>query len=109
MKPDLRYVHFGNSCGTTISRLTLEGNADYGRAHRTIRFYRGGAWQYSCCGCRIKKARHWARIHEACGRDPWDYVPLCISCHAIYDGKGKDVVVEQDEKGRFLKGRTRRR
>lgn len=82
MKPDPRYIHPGRACGITISHR--KDPADYNRAHKSVRYWRGAPWKYRCLFCG-EKAKQWARVHEGCGRDPWDYIALCITCHSYYD------------------------
>lgn len=58
--------------------------------HRVVRRARGKASDYPCWSCLengiVILADVWATIHGETGSDPWsDYVPLCNSCHRIYD------------------------
>lgn len=53
---------------------------------------RGKASKYQCVRCAengsAKQACDWAHLHTETGNDPWaDFVPLCRSCHKLYDSK----------------------
>jgi hypothetical protein len=54
--------------------------------HRHVRAVRGPAWKQTCGHCG-KPAADWATIHGHSGEQPDDYMPLCRSCHHIYDGR----------------------
>jgi len=57
----------------------------YKHMHRMVRRLRGPASECQCVRCP-RQAQVWAQVHTEDGTDPWaDYVPLCRSCHCIYD------------------------
>jgi hypothetical protein len=72
----------GCTCGR--HNKSISHTTDYFNMHRKIKYYRGRAAQYICIKCQ-KQAKHWAKVHGVSGFDPWDYVPMCISCHHAYD------------------------
>lgn len=58
----------------------------YRRMHRLVNRQRGPARVHDCSRCLVRKAHVWAQVHTETGLDPWaDYLPLCKSCHCIYD------------------------
>ena len=75
----------------------------YDGIHGRNRRFRGKAKEYSCKHCG-NMAEDWALIEPGSGenhysversgsslfvsKDPWDYMPLCKSCHGSYDKKG---------------------
>lgn len=73
-------------------------SASYNTLHQRIKHRRGGASKHTCMHC-VRRARHWAydhtdpdeRIGEDHGRtmtyslDPARYIPLCVSCHKLFD------------------------
>jgi hypothetical protein len=68
----------------------LKASTVYAYRHRNIRELRGPATQYECVRCTEygvgRQAKFWSTIHGADGFDYWaDYVPLCSSCHRLYD------------------------
>jgi len=77
--------------------------------HKQVRKLRGPASAQLCVRCE-GKARHWAQLHTEDGLDPWaDYVPLCMSCHQIYDrvNVGHQQTAETREKiASAARGRT---
>jgi hypothetical protein len=66
-------------------------SAEYRLNHRCVRAARGPAWQQTCEHCG-KQARDWATIHGCTGESPDDFMPLCKSCHQIYDGVRLPVI-----------------
>lgn len=83
-------------------------NISYSGMHFRVRHHRGKASLFDCCNDQcIKQARQWAMKQEAKrkikttlfdGRnnkareveyalDIEDYIPLCITCHNLYDKK----------------------
>lgn len=64
--------------------------SNYSTIHHRVFDKRGSAKDQICVkhaelGENIR-ADEWAQVHGTDGEDPWaDYVPLCISCHRIYD------------------------
>ena len=55
----------------------------YFGCHRRVRTERGRARDHVCaCGAA---ARHWAHIHGTDPADTQNYLPMCISCHRVYD------------------------
>lgn len=52
--------------------------------HARIRVERGVAREHMCTHCPCP-ATDWAHIHETDVRDPYNYMPLCRSCHRKYD------------------------
>lgn len=60
----------------------------YDARHYRVKRVRGPASAHQCVRCPAQ-ARDWAQIHTEDGEDPWaDYVPLCKSCHLVYDQSG---------------------
>jgi hypothetical protein len=59
-------------------------DAGYKSRHKRVYRARGSAKSHACDECG-NPARDWARIHERDGLDPYDYRPLCRSCHIRYD------------------------
>ena len=58
---------------------------DYAKKHYRVYRKYGKAKDYLCDHCD-GDARHWAHIHGTDGSNPdTDFMPLCISCHRIYD------------------------
>ena len=51
-----------------------------------MRAERGPAWKQICGHCG-KPAADWATIHGQSGERADDYMPLCRSCHHLYDGR----------------------
>lgn len=62
-----------------------EHPASYYVNHRRVRAELGPAWEYECAHCS-SRAMDWATIHERSGESPDDFMPLCKSCHNVYDG-----------------------
>ena len=55
--------------------------ANHNRVHRIL----GSATVHQCVRCP-RQAQEWAQIHTEDGTDPLtDYVPMCVSCHRLYD------------------------
>lgn len=52
--------------------------------HKRIYEVRGKAIEYYCEHCG-EDAQEWAQRHNTDGENPEDYIPLCCSCHQIYD------------------------
>lgn len=84
----------GPSKRTGTDNVAWKGDdAGYGSLHKRVRNARGKASEHDCVKCAEngmqKKADDWAQVHGEPGTDPWaDYVPLCHSCHMLYDGIG---------------------
>ena len=65
--------------------------ASYTAKHARVRRRRGLASTHECVRCledgKHRQANDWAMVHGETGDDVWaDYVPMCHSCHMIYDG-----------------------
>lgn len=56
----------------------------YVARHQRIYQARGRAVEYFCVKCR-SRADDWAQVHGTTGEDPFDYHPMCTSCHMRYD------------------------
>jgi hypothetical protein len=91
--------------------ITQAGDpALYSRMHRKVRKLRGPASAQLCVRCiengADKQAHDWAQVHTEDGLDPWaDYVPLCRSCHEIYDGKNTGRVISGDTRSKISAAR----
>ena len=76
-------------------------DATYQRYHRNLRNTRGPANRFMCVKCG-KQAHDWAQLKNLSGFSPWDYDPMCRSCHQKYD-----VTDERRERiGDLLRGRS---
>ena len=62
----------------------LKPKVGYFALHYRVYNARGRADEYVCrCGL---PAKEWASIHDADPYDTASYEPMCLSCHARYDG-----------------------
>lgn len=57
----------------------------YSANHHRVYRHRGAASGHGCARC-TKQATQWAHIHDCDPAVPSNYMPLCRSCHAKYDG-----------------------
>ena len=75
----------------------------YRGAHNRTEYHRGKASEYDCVECG-GAAEAWALIHQkskyhfecewrgkmtVASKSPWDYQPMCRSCHTNYDNKNR--------------------
>ncbi len=54
--------------------------------HYNVQQERGKASTYLCEGGCQGRARDWAYVHGTDPKNVNNYVPLCRSCHKLYDG-----------------------
>ena len=61
--------------------------ANYIARHTRVKSLRGRAAEYPCADCGTTDAprMEWAQIKGTDGFDPFDYRPLCRTCHEDYD------------------------
>ena len=57
----------------------------YSRLHFWIRRWKGKANHCEICGATDKQRYQWANIDHKYRRVFKDYIPMCVSCHDIYD------------------------
>ncbi len=68
-----------------IGPMTSEPRG-YSNNHRRVYRERGPARDYSCFRSCGRQATQWAHLHDTDTTDPDNYISLCRSCHAKYDG-----------------------
>ena len=93
------------AAGLSVDDYLPRGTGDdvgYEAAHRRLRRAKGSARQYACTHCAERQALQWAFIHGSPGEkpagvqrngrphgpyslNPDEYMPLCASCHKLYD------------------------
>jgi predicted Holliday junction resolvase-like endonuclease len=77
-----------------IPDITQDGNPNwsevpgYRAKHGRVRRAYGKASEYECENCE-KQASDWAMLHDTNGEDIDDFIPLCRSCHCLYDDIGR--------------------
>ncbi len=59
-------------------------DASYRSKHERVERARGKASVHACEHCDAG-AKEWATIHDTPGSEPQHFIPLCISCHRLYD------------------------
>ena len=61
--------------------------ATYSSIHDWVRYWKGNPDQCEKCGTNEKRKYkyHWANIDHKYRRVLDDYIPMCVSCHKIYD------------------------
>jgi uncharacterized protein with PIN domain len=62
-------------------------NAGYNAIHAWIRKHYGRAFKCFKCKTQLAKKYEWANVSGKYLRDINDYLQLCSSCHAIFDGR----------------------
>jgi hypothetical protein len=67
---------------TREAKVRVSG--EYWAVHARVRRARGPAKAHDCARCPAR-AHDWAQLHGKDGFDPADYIPLCRSCHLLYD------------------------
>jgi hypothetical protein len=74
-------------------------STEYMRQHVKIKRERGPAAVHRCvkCGCN---ATQWAWIHDMDRNNVMSYMPMCTSCHRIYD-HSVDSYAESKTKRKF--------
>lgn len=81
---------------------------DYQSAHKLVRALRGAAQSYPCTRCDDTEHRHeWALSpdksiwrQQEWSSDPWDYEPLCCSCHKRTDATPEqlsEIAIERQD------------
>lgn len=82
----------GCQCGKHRDRIYApDREVTYRTLHQRVAKERGKAAEYSCRDCN-NPAAQWATVHGTDGTDPYEhYVPLCLSCHNVYDGVADKV------------------
>ncbi len=68
-------------------------NASYSALHHWVKFHLGKPQE--CVYCGEVNNIQWASVSHQAKRDLTDYISLCVSCHKIYDLKGKNYNSEQ--------------
>ena len=61
--------------------------ATYSSIHDWVRYWKGNPDHCEKCGTNEKRKYkyHWANIDHKYRRVLDDYIPMCVSCHKIYD------------------------